>query len=212
MESVRTVLPRSPDRLPAGRRPADQHHLRRPDERKGHRRGCQRGLRAGFRRRGAARVCAVDRRRGGGRRPIRGLDPHRRSEHRLEFPGGHALGVDDAGRLRRGHADPHLRHRVHARGCALQERHRPLPPFLCLHEPVHRHDDDPGQRQLLPDAVRRLGRRGPVLVPADRFLVRHGYARAAFVRQLERGQEGFHHQPHRRFRFPDRRVYHVLVV
>ena len=47
----------------------------------------------------------------------------------------------------------------------------PLPPLLCLHEPVHRHDDDPGQRRLVPDAVRRLGGRGPVLVPADRLLV-----------------------------------------
>ena len=44
-------------------------------------------------------------------------------------------------------------------------------PLLCLPEPVHRHDDDPGLGQLLPDAVCRLGRRGLVLLPADRLLV-----------------------------------------
>ena len=42
------------------------------------------------------------------------------------FPGRYPLGPDDAGRLRRRHADPHLCHRLHARGCALQERHSPL--------------------------------------------------------------------------------------
>ena len=47
--------------------------------------------------------------------------------------------------------------------------------FLRLSQPVHRHDDDPRQRRLIPDALRGLGRRGIMLIPADRFLVRNGY-------------------------------------
>ena len=51
----------------------------------------------------------------------------------------------------------------------------------------------------LPAAVHRLGRRRPLLVPADRLLVqREGERR--------RGQEGVHRQPHRRLRLPDRDV------
>ncbi len=43
--------------------------------------------------------------------------------------------------------------------------------FFVLPQPVHRGHDDPGLRRQLPDAVRRLGRRGAVLLPADRVLV-----------------------------------------
>ena len=45
---------------------------------------------------------------------------------------------------------------------------------------------------------------GPVLVPADRLLVRAAVGR-------RRGQEGVHRQPHRRLRLPARRV-HVLIA
>ena len=46
----------------------------------------------------------------------------------------------------------------------------------------------------LPAAVRRLGRRGPVHLPADRLLLQQEVRR-------RRRQEGIHRQPHRRLRF-----------
>ena len=48
-------------------------------------------------------------------------------------------------------------------------------------------------------AVRRLGRRRPLLLPADRLLLREGLVRR------RRRQEGVHRQPHRRLRLPARR-------
>ena len=81
-----------------------------------------------------------------------------RLQHPLDLPRGHALGNDDAGRFRCRHAHSRLRHWLHARGCAFQKRRGALQPFLRLLEPVHCHDDDPGQRRLVPDAVLSAGR------------------------------------------------------
>ena len=50
----------------------------------------------------------------------------------------------------------------------------------------------------LPAHVRRLGRRGPRVLPAHRLLVQQGLRR-------RRRQEGLHRQPHRRLRLPPRR-------
>ena len=74
-----------------------------------------------------------------------------------------------------GTLDPRLRHRLHA-------RRQPLPALLHLPQPLHGDDVDPGAGEQLPDVVRGLGRRGRVLVPIDRLLVREG-------RQRQRGQE-----------------------
>ena len=60
-------------------------------------------------------------------------------------------------------------------------------------------------RPVAAGAVRRLGRRGARVVPADRLLVRGPGQRA-------RRQEGVRHQPHRRRRLPARHVPAVLGV
>ena len=44
-------------------------------------------------------------------------------------------------------------------------------------------------RRLVPDALRRLGRRGLVLLPADRLLVRDGYAGTSLLGEFERREE-----------------------
>ncbi len=51
----------------------------------------------------------------------------------------------------------------------------------------------------LPAALRRLGRRGPLLVPPHRLLLRQGVRR-------RRRQEGLRREPHRRLRLPARDV------
>ena len=84
---------------------------------------------------------------------------------------------------RRRLADPHLRRRVHGE--------RPgTPPVLRLHEPVPGRDAAAGAGRQLPRPVRRLGGRGPGLLPADRVLA---------VQELRGGrrQEGLHRQPGR---------------
>ena len=59
-------------------------------------------------------------------------------------------------------------------------------------------------QQLCAD-VRRLGGRGPVLVPADRLLLPAALG-------LDGGQQGVHHQPHRRRRVHSGHAHHRLVL
>ena len=66
-------------------------------------------------------------------------------------------------RDRRGHADPHLLHRIHG-------ARRRLLPLLRIPEPVHVLDAHAHPGKQLRAAVCRMGRRGTVFVPADRFL------------------------------------------
>ena len=70
----------------------------------------------------------------------------------------------DAGGQRRRPAGAHLFHRLHA-------RRRGPGALLHLPEPVRRRHAHPGDGGQLPADVRRLGRRGAVLLPADRLLV-----------------------------------------
>ncbi len=65
-----------------------------------------------------------------------------------------------------------------------------LLPVLCLPEPVHVHDADPGPREQLPADVRRLGGRGPLLLSPDRLLHRKEERRRC-------RQEGLRRQPDR---------------
>ena len=87
---------------------------------------------------------------------------------------------------RRRLSDPHLFHRLHGRGSRAAKVFR-------VPEPVPVRDAAAGARRQLPRPLRRLGRRGSRVVPADRVLV------AQTVRR-HRGQEGVHRQPRRRHR------------
>ena len=109
--------------------------------------------------------------------------PHGRVPRRCRLPARSAVLHLAAVRDRRGHAHPHLLDRLHG-------ARRRLLPLLRLPEPVHvlHADADPGE-QLCAD-VRRLGGRGPVLVPADRLLLPAPLG-------LDRGEQGIHRQPHR---------------
>ena len=84
-------------------------------------------------------------------------------QRRCRFPARSALLHLAALRHRRGHAHPHLLHRIHG-------ARRRLLPLLRIPEPVHvRHADaHPGEQ--LHAFVRRMGRRWLVLVSADRLL------------------------------------------
>ena len=53
-------------------------------------------------------------------------------------------------------------------------------------------------------AVRRLGGRRPLLLPADRLLLRPAVRRAHRAELRRRRAQGVHRQPHRRLRLPDR--------
>ncbi len=87
----------------------------------------------------------------------------RRLQRRLRIPARSALRDLAALCYRRRHADPHLLHRIHG-------ARRRLLPLLRIPEPLHvRHAHaHPGEQ--LHANVRWLGRRGPVLVSADRVL------------------------------------------
>ncbi len=108
---------------------------------------------------------------------------HRPVPRRCRLPARSAFVDLAAVRDRRGHAHPHLLDRLHG-------ARRRLLPLLRLPEPVHvlHADAHPGQ-QLRAD-VRRLGGRGPVLVPADRLLLPAPLG-------LDRREQGIHRQPHR---------------
>ena len=80
--------------------------------------------------------------------------------------------------------DSRLFHRLHgARGRLL--------PLLRLSESVHVLDADAGAGEQPAAAVRRMGRRGAVQLPADRVLLPAQVG-------VGRGEEGVHRQPHRR--------------
>ena len=114
------------------------------------------------------------------------LDFRRRIPRGLRAASGPAHRDHAAGRHRRGLADPHLFHRIHAR------RSR-LPPVFLLPESLHVFHADAGPGGQLPADVCRLGRRRAVQLPADRLLlpeaIRH-----------QRRQQGVLGEPHRRFR------------
>ena len=77
--------------------------------------------------------------------------------------------------------------------------------YFSLPEPVLLLHADAGAGRQLPGHVRRLGGRRPLLVPADRLLVRE-------EERVGRGQEGVHHQPGRRLGLPARRLPDLLHV
>ena len=74
-----------------------------------------------------------------------------------------------------------------------EERGLGVRALLLLPEPVRGVHAGPRARRELPRDVRRVGRRGPLLVPADRLLLREEVG-------VRRRQEGVHRQPHRRLR------------
>jgi hypothetical protein len=78
---------------------------------------------------------------------------------------------------------------------------RQLPALLYLLQPVHRRHDDPGQRQQLPDAVRRLGRRGLCSYLLIGFWFDKG---KDGIGNALAGQESLRRQPHRRLRLAHR--------
>ena len=113
------------------------------------------------------------------------------------LPGGRlvparpAVGGHDPGGHRRRLPDPRLLDRLHGPRPTATARffaYLNLFMFAMLHA---------GAGGQLPAAVRRLGRRRAVLLPADRLLVRATGGRG-------RRQEGLHRQPHRRLRLPAR--------
>ena len=82
----------------------------------------------------------------------------------VDFASGPANGRDADDRHRRWLPDSHLRDRLHgARGRLL--------PFLRVFESIHVLHAGAGAGRQFPAAVRRLGRRGIVQLPADRLLL-----------------------------------------
>ena len=120
------------------------------------------------------------------------VDPGRHVPRRLPLPRRPALVDDDPVRHRRRRADPPVRDRLHARRPALQ-------PLLRVPQPLRRLDARARARLELPAHLPRLGRRRPLLVPADLVLVRAQLGRG-------RGQEGVRHEPRRRLRLHARDV------
>ncbi len=88
---------------------------------------------------------------------------------------------------------------IHVYSVGYMAHDKSLRALLRLPEPVPLLHAAAGAGPLDAGAVRRLGRRRPGLVPADRLLVRR-------PRQRARRQEGLHRQPHRRRRLPARHV------
>ena len=107
------------------------------------------------------------------------------------------VGGDDPRRHRHRLADPHLLDGVHARRARFGVR-----ALLLVPESVRRVHARARPRLELPRDVRRLGGRRPLLVSADRLLVREEV-------RLRRRQEGVHRQPHRRLRLHPRRAARV---
>ena len=124
------------------------------------------------------------------RPPTPGPDRRARLRHRLLLrPAERGDGAD---RHRRGLADPRVLDRLH-------EGRRELRALLRLPQPLPVLHAAAGAGPLAARALRRLGGRGPRLLPADRLLVRgSGQSRGR--------QEGLHHQPRGRRRLPARHV------
>ena len=97
-----------------------------------------------------------------------------------------------------GSSDPYLFDRIHgARGRVL--------PVLRIPQPVHvLHADADSGEQLCAD-VCGMGRRGAVLVSADRILFPSPFGQY-------RGQQGIHREPHWRRGVPAGHVHHCLVL
>ena len=110
---------------------------------------------------------------------------------------GPAVGGDAAGRHRRRLPDPRLLRRLHGPRAGLRA-------LLRLHEPVHGDDVHAGAGRQPAGAVRRLGGRRALLLPADRLLLRQAVRRAHRAELRRRRPQGLHRQPHRRLRLPDR--------
>ncbi len=116
------------------------------------------------------------------------LDCIRRPEHRALVPCRPSGGCDDPGDHRHRLADSHLLDRVHARRG--RQRVRTL---LLVPEPVRLVHARARPGRELPADVRRVGRRRPLLVPADRLLVQEEVGQ-------RRRQEGVHRQSRGRLR------------
>ena len=114
---------------------------------------------------------------------------------RRRLPPRLALGADARLRDVRRIPDPRVLGRVHgARGG--------LRPLLRVPESLHVRDARAGPRRQLPDALRRMGRGGPVLLPAHRLLLRQEVRR-------RRGQEGLRHESDRGLRVHPRHLRRV---
>ena len=119
--------------------------------------------------------------------PAGALGRHRRQLRRpLGLPPRSAVRDDDPRRHRRRVPDPRLLDRLHARG--VEGRLRAV---LRVPEPLRLLHADARARRQLPRDVRRVGGRRPLLVPADRVLLRE-------EERVGRRQEGVHRQPDRR--------------
>ncbi len=92
------------------------------------------------------------------------LDFRRRVSGGFRAAGGPAHRDHAPGRHRRGLADSHLFHGIHARRSG-------LPPVFLLPESVHVFHARADSGGELPADVRRLGRRRAVQLPADRILL-----------------------------------------
>ena len=129
-------------------------------------------------------------------RPRRDGGAHRARRHavqrRVGLPARPAVLGDGAVRHVRGLPDPRLFDRLHGPGPRLRALHG-------VPEPLHVRDAHAGAGRELRGAVRRLGRRRALLVPADRVLVRP-------AERDRRRQEGVHRQPRRRRGVPARDV------
>ena len=119
----------------------------------------------------------------------------RRTESRHRVLARSVVDDHDADNHRRRRAHSHLLDRLHA-------RRRRLLAIFRMAQPVHLRDAGAGAgRQHVAD-VRRLGRRGAVLVRADRLLVQG-------PGEHDRRQQGLHREPRRRPRVRDRAVQSV---
>ena len=155
----------------------------------GVRRDDGRARRVSLRVRSAARLAAGGARSRRQSRPLDSADSARDRARdwvvrsALGVPPRSALGDDDPRRHRHRAADPYLFDSLHARRAA-----RRIRALLLLSQPVLLLHARARAGQQLPDHVRRLGRRGPVLVPAHRLLVRE-------EERVGRRKESLHRQP-----------------